>query len=201
MFNIFEYPFVGIGLAVIVMVARWIFDAIRPDKKRKWHFAVPFVIAVSAFAIAHFVETDKEKVRRAISKGIKAFEQQKIEPIREIIADDYRDPYHSSKDFIVAYCQALFQTATVEKISIFNRQIEMDSTGSPQVNDDKATFTTEGLVKFTEESEMAKMSKPFLIVKARFHLIKTLQKKWLINSSEILELDRKPVNWGEIKGE
>jgi hypothetical protein len=199
MFNIFEYPFVGIGLAVIVMIGLWIFDAIQPDKKRKWHFAVPFVIAASAFAISYFVQTDKEKIFGAVDKGIKAFEQQKVEPIKEIVADDYADPYHSSKDLIVAYCQAIFQTATVEKISIFNRQIEMDSTSSPQVKNDKATFTTEGLVKFTEESEMAKMGKPFLIVKARFHFKKTPQKKWLINNSEILELDRKPVNWGEIR--
>jgi len=198
MFNIFEYPFVGIGLAVIVMTGLWIFDALRPDKKRKWHFAVPFVIAALAFAISYFVQTDKEKIFGAVNKGIKAFEQQKIEPIKEIVADDYTDPYHSSKDLIVAYCQALFQTATVEKISIFNRQIEMDSTSSPQVNDDKAVFTTEGLVKFTEQSEIAKMGKPFLIVKARLHFKKTPQKKWLINSSEILELDRKPVNWGQL---
>ncbi|MGB8225841.1 MAG: hypothetical protein WCE45_03085 [Sedimentisphaerales bacterium] len=191
MFNIFEYPFVGIGLAVVVMVGLWIFDAIRPDKKRKWHFAVPFVIAALAFAISYFVQTDKEKIFGAVNKGVKAFEQQKIEPIKEIVADDYADLHHSSKDLIVAYCQALFQTATVEKISIFSRQIEIQG--------DKATFTVEGLVKFTEKSEMAKMGKPFLIVKARLHFKKTPQKKWLINSSEILELDRQAVNWGQLR--
>ncbi|MCX5632888.1 MAG: hypothetical protein NTW93_04330 [Phycisphaerae bacterium] len=190
MFNIFEYPFVGIGLAVVSMFALWVFGAVRPDKKRKWHFAVPFVIAALAFAIAYFVQTDKEKVLGAVNKGIKAFEKQKIEPIKEITADNYTDIANTSKEMLIAYCQGLFQTAAVEKITLFSRRIEIDG--------DKATFMMEGLLKFTEQSEMAKMGKPFLIVKARLHFKKTPQKKWLINSSEILELDRKPVNWGQL---
>lgn len=193
MFNIFEYPFVGIGLAVTAMVALWIFDAIRPEKKRKWHFAVPFVIAALAFAIAYFVQTDKEKIFGTVNKGIKAFEEQRIEPIKEIVADDYTDIANTSKEMLMAYCEGLFQTAAVEKITLFSRQIEIDG--------NKATFTMEGLLKFTEQSEMAKMGKAFLIVKARLHFRKTSQRKWLIYSCEILELDRKPVNWGEIKGE
>ncbi|MGA2916004.1 MAG: hypothetical protein ABSE89_08275 [Sedimentisphaerales bacterium] len=191
MWNIFEYPFAGIGAAIIVFIALWIFRAVCPDKKRWWQLFIPLLIVIAAVAVAYFVETDKEKIQGAINKGIKAFEQQKIEPIKEIVADDYTDPYHSSKDIIIAYCQALFQTATVEKISIFSRQIE--------IQDDKATFTVEGLVKFTEQSEIAKMGKPFMIVKARFYFRKTIQKKWLINSSEILELDRQAVNWGQMR--
>ncbi len=190
MWNIFEYPFAGIGTAIIVFIALWIFRTVRPDKKRRWQLFIPLLIAVAAVAVAYFVQTDKEKIQKTISKGINAFEQQKIEPIKEIIADDYSDPYHSSKDLIIAYCEALVQTATVEKITIFNRQTEIEG--------DKAAFTVEGLVKFTEQSEIAKMGKPFMIVKAKFHFRKTPQKKWLINSSEILEIDRQQVNWGEM---
>lgn len=191
MFNVFEYPFVGIGFAAVSMIGLWLYGALRPDKKRKWHFAVPFVIAILAFAIAFFVQTDREKVLGAVNKGIEAFKLQKIEPIRGIIADDYSDAAHSSKEFILAYCQALFQTATVEKVTTFSRSTEINGT--------KAVFTTEALVKFTEDSEIARMGKTFLIVKARFYFKKTPERKWVICSSEILELDRKVVDWGEIK--
>ncbi len=190
MWNIFEYPFVGIGIAIILFIILWIFRAVKPDKKRWWQLFIPLLIAIAAVAVLYFVQTDKEKIQNAISKGIKAFEQQKIEPISEIIADDYNDPYHSSKDLIIAYCQAIFQTATVQKITTFNRETK--------INGDKATYTVEGLVKFTEQSEIAKMGKPFMIVKARFYFQKTPQKKWLIYRSEILEIDRKPVNWGQL---
>jgi hypothetical protein len=190
MWNVFEYPFVGIGLAIFSMIALWIFGAFWPDKKRKWHFTIPFLITGLAFAIAYLVQTDKEKILAALNKGIKAFQTQNIEPIREIIADDYYDMAHSSKEFIIAYCQALFQTATVEKITIYSRQIEIE--------DDVAAFTIEALVKFTEQSQMAQMGKPLMLVKARFNFKKTPEKRWLIVNSEILELDRNPVNWNQL---
>ena len=191
MLNIFEYPFVGIGLAVVSMIALWIFGAFFPQKRRRWHFAVPFVIAILAFAVAFFVQTDREKILSAVGKGIKAFEEQEIEPVREIIADDYSDAAHSSKELILAYCQALFQTAAVEKVTTFSRNTEIKGV--------KAVFTTEALVKFTENSEIARMGKAFLIVKARFYFKKAPAKKWLINSSEIIELDRNPVNWNQLR--
>jgi len=191
MWNIFEYPFVGIGIAVLSIIGLELFRTLRPEKKRWWHLFVPVVIMALSFAIAFFVQTDKEKILSAVNKGIKAFEERKIEPIREIIADDYFDAANSSKELIVAYCQALFETAMIDRVTFISRKTEIE--------DNKAAFTAEAFINFAEESEIAKMGKPFLIVKARFYFKKTPDKKWLINSSEILELDRKTVNWGEIK--
>ena len=145
---------------------------------------------ILAFAIAYFVQTDKEKILAAVNKGIKAFETQDIQPIREIIADDYSDSAHSSKELIVAYCQALFETATVDKITLYSRQLNIE--------DSAATFIMEGLVKFNENSRIAQMGKPLLLVKARLMFHETAEKNWLINSTEILELDRNPVNWNQL---
>jgi hypothetical protein len=155
---------------------------------------------ILAFAVSYFVQTDREKILSAVNKGIKAFETQDIQPIKEIIADDYSDSAHSSKELIIAYCQALFETATVNKITLYSRQLEMGSTGSPQVenNKGKATFTMEALVKFNENSRIAQMGKPLMLVKARLEFKKTAEKKWLINRTEILELDRNPVNWDQL---
>lgn len=190
MFNVFEYPFVGIGVAVLSMISLWLYRAIRPDKQRKWHFTVPFIIIALSFGLCFFVQTDKEKIYAAFNAGIKSFQQQNVEPIRQIIADDYSDAAHGSKELIVAYCQAMFQVAPVEKVTTFSRQIQIDET--------LAAFTVESMVKFTEESEIAKMGKAFLIVKAKLHFKKTPEKKWLLISSEILELDKKPVNWNQL---
>ncbi|MFA5291482.1 MAG: hypothetical protein WC496_00450 [Phycisphaerae bacterium] len=192
MWNVFEYPFVGIAAAGVVMFGLWLLWILKPDKRRRWHPLIPLGIVALAFAVSYFVQTDKEKILNAINIGIKAFEEQKIEPIKEIIADDYADTAHSSKDTIIAYCQAMIQTAMIEKLTFLSR--------GTVVEDNHATFTMEALIKFSEESEIARMGKSFLIVKARFSFEKTPDKRWLINSSEILELDRKQVNWGELKG-
>jgi hypothetical protein len=191
MWNIYEYPFVGIGIAAIVLAGLWVYGMFRPDKKRKWHPLIPIGIVILAVAISYFVQTDKEKIIGAINKGIAAFEKQKIEPIKEIIADGYFDTAHSSKEYIIAYCQGLFETAAIERVTFLSQQI--------QIENDKAVFTLEVMVKFAEQSHAAQMGKSFLIVKVRFNFKKTPDKKWLINGSEILELDRKTVNWSEIK--
>ncbi len=186
----FEYPFVGIGIGLLVFIGFWIFGAIKPEKKKRWHYLVPVVICIAAFALAYFVQTDNEKIFNNVNKGIKAFQDKQIEPIKEIIADDYADSLHSSKELILAYCQGLFETAAAEKITFFSRQTD--------IKDDKAVFTFEAMVKFAEQSRIAQMGKPVLIVKARLHFKKTRSKKWLIVSSAILELDRNPVNWNEM---
>ena len=190
MWNVYEYPFTGIGVAIIVMVGLWIFRAVRPDKKRWWQVAIPILIVACAVAVSYFVQTDKEKILGTVNKGIKAFEEQKIEPIKEIIADDYADSRHSSKTYIVAYCQGLFETATMEKVTFLSQQM--------QIENDKAVFTLEAMVKFAEQSRVAQMGKSFLVVKARIHFKKTADARWLIDNCEILELDRKPINWGEL---
>jgi hypothetical protein len=190
MWNVFEYPFVGIGIGLIAFIGFWIFRVVCPDKKRRWHYFVPMVIYIAAFAVAYFVQTDNERITATINKGIKAFQQNQIEPIREIIADDYSDSLHSTKEVIIAYCQALFQTITVDKVTFLSKKSE--------IQNDRATLTIEAMVKFAEQCQIAQMGKPFLIVKGRFRFEKNANKQWLINSSEILELDRQPIDWNQI---
>jgi hypothetical protein len=192
MLNVFEYPFVGIGIAVLSMIALWLYNAIYPARRKWWHFTVPFIIAGLAFAVAFFVQTDKEKIQAAVYAGIRAFEKQDIKPIGEIIADDYTDAAHGSKELMIAYCQAIFQDQAVEKVTTFSRETK--------IQDQQGTFTAEMMVKFAEDSNIADAGKAFLIVKARFHFKKTPQRKWVIYNSEILELDRKPVNLNQLAG-
>ncbi|HBG27353.1 MAG: hypothetical protein A2Y10_13685 [Planctomycetes bacterium GWF2_41_51] len=191
MWNVFEYPFVGIGIGLVTFIGLWIFRIVRPDKKRRWHYLVPLGIYIAAFALAYFVQTDKEKIFAAVNKGIAAFQEKNIEPIKEIIADDYADSQHSSKTYIVAYCQGLFETAAVEKVTFFSRQMEIENAN--------AAFTFEAMVKFAEQSHIAQMGKAFLIVKAKLDFKKTPDKRWVITSSEILELDRNPINWNQLR--
>ncbi|HAL44790.1 MAG TPA: hypothetical protein DCP47_02575 [Phycisphaerales bacterium] len=190
MWNLFEYPFVGIGIGLITFIGFWIFRVVWPSKKRRWQYFVPLAIYIAAFAVAYFVQTDNEKITATINKGISAFQKNQIEPIREIISDDYSDSLHSSKEIIVAYCQALFQTITVDKVTFLSKKSE--------IKNNRAMLTIEAMVKFAEQSQIAQMGKPFLIVKGRFSFVKTADKKWVINSSEILELDRQPIDWDQI---
>jgi len=190
MWNVFEFPFLGIAIGLTVFICFWIFRVVCPSRKRRWHYFVPLAIYIAAFAVSYFVETDNEKVLAVLNKGISAFQQRDIQPIKEIIADDYADSLHSSKTYIVAYCQGLFETAMVDKVTFLSRKTDIQG-GS-------ATMTFEASVKFAEQSHIAQMGKSFLFIKAKLYFEKTADKRWLINSSEILELDRNPIDWKQI---
>lgn len=190
MWNVFEFPFVGIGIGLIVFVGFWIFRVVCPSRKRRWHYFVPLAIYIAAFAVAYLVQTDNEKILAVVNRGIRAFQKMDIQPIKEIIADDYADSLHSSKTYIVAYCQGFFETAMVEKVTFLSRRTDIQAA--------KAVMTFEASVKFAEQSHIAQMGKSFLFIKAKLYFEKTADKRWLINSSEILEIDRTPIDWKQI---
>jgi len=190
LWNPLEFPFVGIGIGLLVFIGFWIFRVICPDKKRRWHYFVPLAIYIAAFAVSYVVETDNEKILGTVNKGIKAFQQRNVTMIEEIMADNYSDSLHSSKAYIVAYCQGLFETAMVDKVTFLSRKTDIQNS--------KAIMMLEVSVKFAEQSHIAQMGKSFLFVKAKLYFEKTTDKRWLINSSEILELDRNPIDWSKI---
>jgi hypothetical protein len=186
----FEFPFLGIAIGLTVFVGFWIFRVVCPDKKRRWNYFIPLAIYIAAFAVSYFVETDNEKILGTVNKGIKAFQQRNVTMIEEIMAENYSDSLHSSKTYIVAYCQGLFETAMVDKVTFLSRKTD--------IQNGKAIMTLEASVKFAENSHIAQMGKSFLFVKAKLYFEKTTDKRWLINSSEILELDRNPIDWSKI---
>lgn len=152
---------------------------------------MPFVIVGLAFGLDFIVKTDYEKINTALYRALEGFEAQQISPIEEVIADDYADPVNASRDLILAYCQGLFHFAVVRKISVIHKEIIIEG--------HRAIFTAEAVVHFAEESDIAKMGKSLMLVKGRLFLKKTHDRKWLIYSSELLELDRKSINWQQVK--
>ena len=191
MFNIFQQPWTLIVTATICLLIVLIFRSVFIDKRKWWQLALPFVIVGLAFGLDFIVKTDYEKINTALYRALEGFEAQQISPIEEVIADDYADPVNASRDLILAYCQGLFHFAVVRKISVIHKEIIIEG--------HRAIFTAEAVVHFAEESDIAKMGKSLMLVKGRLFLKKTHDRKWLIYSSELLELDRKSINWQQVK--
>lgn len=191
MFNVFQQPWLLIFTATICLLGVLIFRAVFVDKKRFWQLALPFVIVGLALGLDFIVKTDYEKISTALNGAVDSFEAKLIEPIEQVIADDYADAINGSKISILAYCEGLFHVAPVKKISTLSKEIIIEER--------KAEFTAEVIVRFLDESDIAKMGKPFLLVKGRLFLRKTDDKKWLVYSSQLLELDRKSITWQQIK--
>jgi len=189
--NIFENPFLLLIVAFAVTISVWVLRILRPEKSTWRQSLIPLSIVVIAFGLDYLFKTDNEKIQNAVKTSKKAFVAQQIGPITEVISEDYSDAAHSSKTLILAYCQALFEVAPVKKVSMLSKNVNIQG--------QTADFTAEAVIRFDEKSEIAQMGKSVMLVKFRLHFKKTPDKSWLVNSSDILEIDRKPLNWSYIK--
>ncbi|MCD4830834.1 MAG: hypothetical protein K8R02_03380 [Anaerohalosphaeraceae bacterium] len=191
MFNVLESPMLLSLVAAASVIVVWVLRAIYPAKMNWRCSLVPVLIIAIALGLDFFVKTDSEKIRSAVTASIKSFRLKQIEPIASVIAGDYSDQANGSRDVMIAYCQALFEIAPVERITLLSRQLEIEGR--------KGNFVSEGLVKFAEESEIAKMGKVAMLVKFRLHFKKLPSERWVVYSSDILEIDRKPISWSKVK--
>ncbi len=191
MLNIFEKPWTLIGIAVLVLLGLLQFRSIFAEKRRWWQLLIPAFLAIAAFGLDFLVKTDLEKIRAVIKTGIKAVEQEDPSGIEAIIADGYSDSYHNTKADLMAHCRKEMARSAVEKNKKANLLI--DKSG-PQ-----ATAVLTVWIRFDKDSYAARNYKQLFLVKVRLHLQKQRNKRWLINRVELLELDRQPVSWRNIR--
>lgn len=194
MLDIFEKPWTLVGVAILVLFGMLTFRSIFPEKRRRWQLLLPLFLAVSAFGLDFAVKTDLEKVKAVIKTGIKAVEQENCNAIETIIADNYSDSYHNTKASLIIHCRNELARSPVEKITKTDLQIEM----SPSQVRQNCRITLTALVKFDKNSFVAQNYKPYVFIKVNLFLQKQPDKRWVIYSVELLELDKQPVNWRQI---
>ena len=191
MFDIFKQPWTLVGTAVLTFFVLIQFRSIFPEKRHWWQWLIPAFLALSAFGFDFFVKTDLEKINGLIKRGIKAVEQENCPAIEVIIADNYRDSYHNNKASLMVHCRSRLSSSPVEKNKKAGLLIEMSP---PQ-----ATAELTVWMRFDKISQVAQSYKQLFLIKVRLNLQKQHNKRWLINRVELLELDRQPVNWRQVR--
>ncbi len=191
MFNFFEQSWTLLIAAVVALYIVFRFRSIFPQKRRWWQWLIPVFIAVAAFGLDFFVQTDFERIKSVIETGIKAVEEENPGAIETIISANYQDSYHDSKEQLMFHCRSEMTRDPVEEGEKKFWQMEMSSP--------EADVVITVSVKFDKDSYVARNYKQFFLVKAQLHLQKQPDKKWLISRAEILELDGQQVNWEQIR--
>lgn len=192
MFDIFEQPWTLVGLAVLVLCGMFTFRSVFPEKRRWWQLLVPVLLAVAAFGLDLLVPTDLEKINAVINTGIEAIEQEDCPAIEAIIADDYWDSYHKTKELLMAHCRRELSKPLVVK----NKKTSSPIIGISGPNANATVFT---LMTFEKDSYVSQNYKSFLLIRAELHFKKQLDNRWLIDRVRIVEIDRQPVDWGDIR--
>jgi low affinity Fe/Cu permease len=191
MFDIFEQPWTLLGVSVIVLPAILTIRSVWPERRRWWQLLIPVAIAIVGFGLDFLVQTDLEKINALIDTGIKAVEEEDCSAIETIIADNYRDSFHNTKEDLLSHCRIQLTPGLVAKNKKSACLVEL----SPPT----ATATIFILLTFDKDSYISREYKSFMQVKAKLYLQKQPNKGWLITRAEVLEIDRQSVNWRQIR--
>jgi hypothetical protein len=191
MFDLFEQPWTLVGAAVLVLFGMLTFRSVLPEKRRWWQLAVPAFIVAAAFGTDLLVQTDREKIYALLKKGMKAIEQEDPNALAAIISADYNDSFHNSKQELMAHTWRQMERSGVQKIKKNSALI--------QVSPPHASANIIVLVRFEQDSYIAQNYKPWLLIKIRIDFQKQPDKSWLINRAEVLEVDKQPVQWRQVK--
>jgi hypothetical protein len=187
MWNVFEQPWTLLGAAVLVLFGVLTFRSVWPDKQRWWQWLLPAGVAALALGLDFAVATDLEKINRAIRTAIKAAEREDVPAIARLIAADYQDSYHESKQSLVMHCRQRLVPPAVQRIRRINTKVEL----SPP----RATVALALWITFEKESYWAQSYKPNALVNVRIDLRKQPDKTWLASRIEVLEVDKMSVTW------
>lgn len=189
MWNIFEYPWTLLLTAFFIALCISILRSIFQNKYRWWYIA-PVLLVIASFGIDFIIQTDLEKINKVVNTGIAAAEEENSDIIATITSDNYHDSHHNTKTDLISYCRVLLSEPLIEKNTRIDSAIEISAPN--------ATATVVVLTLFDEQSFIYEY-KPYQLTQVRLTLQKTNDKNWFINRAEILEIDRKTVNWKHIK--
>jgi hypothetical protein len=191
MWNFFEQPWTLLGTAVIVLFAVLTFRSVWPEKQRWWQWLLPVGVAVVGLGLDLGVTTDLEKVNGLLTTGMKAGQREDLPAIARLLAPNYEDSYHKSKQALLEHCRARLVPPAIERIRKVAAQV--------QVTPPEAAAKVAMWVTFDQDSYWARNYKPNALVVMQFYFRKQPDKTWLLHRAEVLEVDKVPVGWGAAK--
>jgi hypothetical protein len=180
----------ALALAIAALLTLQIIHIIKNYERRRWQWFLPIILIVAAFGLDLLVKTDLEKINTLISTARKATEQEDFDAIEALISADYSDSFHNTKDDLMKHCRRLLSEPLVKKSRQTGVKIEISSP--------KAEVTLTVKIHFEEQSSYSEYL-PFALLKMELDLQKEQDKRWLINHAEILEVNKHPVSWRDVR--
>jgi len=181
----------ALALAIAALLTLQIIHVIGVYKRRRWQWLLPIILIAAAFGLDSLVKTDLEKINKLISTVRKATEQEDFDAIGAIISADYSDSYHNAKDDLMNHCRRLLSEPLIEK----TRKMSLDV----DISSPRAEATLIAIIHFEKQSHVYRNYRPFVIFKIKLDLQKGQDKRWLIHRTEVLEIDRQPFKWRDIR--
>ncbi len=181
----------ALALAVAALLTLQIIHVIGVYKHRRWQWLLPIILIAAAFGLDLLVQTDLEKISTLISTVRKAAEQEDFDAIAALVSADYSDSFHNAKVDLMNHCRRLLSEPLVEKTRKMSLEVDISSP--------KAEATLVAVIHFEKQSRVYREYRPFVIFKIKLDLQKGQDKRWFIHRTEVLEIDRQPFKWRDIR--
>ena len=181
----------ALALAIAALLTLQIIHIIKNYERRRWQWFLPIILIVAAFGLDSLVKTDLEEINTVIRTIRKASEQEDYNAIGALISADYSDSFHNTKDALMNHCRNLLSEPLVEKTRKMSLEVDISSP--------RATATLVAVIHFEKQSHIYRNYRPFVIFKIKLDLQKGQDKRWLIHRTEVLEIDRQPFSWRDIR--
>jgi hypothetical protein len=189
MWNIFEQPWTLLGIAILLSFVVAITRLFLQNKRHTFIYAgftLSIFLAFAAFAIDILVKTDLEKIKNVIQVCVKAVEEENCDAIEKILSEQYSDSRHKSKTMIMAHCKVALADPLVEK--------NIKKIFSIEISPPNATAIFTVRILFDKQGMAYQNFVRLMLVKAQVNLQKE-NDNWLINRTEILEINQQPMSW------
>ena len=193
MWNVFDQPWTLIAVVGVAFLAIMTYRAFQPDRARPWQLAVPVLLVAAAFGLDWLVTTDSEKIRTLITTAEKAGQARDLAGLERLVAEDYRDSFHKDKRQLIDHARAALSGSPLKAV----KEISFDPAS---LEPPRALVGLIVVATFQENSLVAGAYKPVMIVKLDFQLAKQPDRQWLIQSIELVEVDKQPVAWARTTG-
>lgn len=191
MWNFFEQPWTLLAAAVLVLFGVLTFRSVWSEKRKPWQWLLPAGVALLGVGLDLAVTTDQEKIHQMIKTGLKAVQEENCAAIAPLIAADYQDSYHKSKESLMDRCRARLVPPAVQKIRKVSSKIE--------VTPPTAKVALSVWMTFDKDSFWAQAYKPTALIAVDLYLRKQPDKTWRVNRVEVREVDKTPVTWSVTK--
>ncbi|MCF7956630.1 MAG: hypothetical protein K9M75_12575 [Phycisphaerae bacterium] len=186
MFNIFQQPWALLAVAFVLLVVVYIMRTSYPEKQKFWHLLIPVLVIILAFGLDYLVKTDKEKIKDVLDSVITATMEKDVDAIGVLIAEDYSDRHLPTKAAIMVTCKFMVNAHNFKSITMTYHNIVVEG--------QKAN--AEIIVRLRSNPSNTSMPTPeFSYARLKLIFKKKPDETWLINSTELVEINKNPVNW------
>ena len=187
MANVFENVWLMLTVAGVALI---IISVIRQDRPEwgYWPLLVPVAIVGLAFALDAAVKTDTESVNEIISTCKQAAVDGNTKAFMTVVSPNYTDASHHDRAGLEATARRVLGKASIKKIKTQSHLLTMGS--------GVAESRLSVVVHLSSDSQYAAAgSLVFVSMKLDYEKI---EKKWMINRTEIVSINNHPMNWNDI---